>query len=382
MSDLFANPLEEMIEFQDLKTDLQRGQGPLLVTGCLDSQKVHLLSELSDLTPWKLIVTYDDSRAREICEDYRCFDTDISLYPARDLLFYTSDIHGNLLTKQRIQVMRRILESSGGVVVTTIDGLMEHLLPLAWMKERSLTIGAEDVVEVGKLTHALAEMGYEKVAQVEGSGQFSVRGGIIDIFPLTEEVPYRIELWGDEVDSIRTFDPESQRSIEQVDEAVIYPATEMALTPEQIQDGTEAIEKDRRKYVKKLRDAMKTEEAYRMDSAVSEVLEGLREGFRVHGLGSYIRYFCKETVSFLNYFPADELTIFLDEPLRLKEKAETTETEFRESMSHRLEGGYLLPGQTSFLYSAKETLAMAMRPRTLLLLGLDQKLSGMTVKKK
>ena len=378
MSDLFANPLEEMIEFQDLKTDLQRGQGPLLVTGCLDSQKVHLLSELSDLTPWKLIVTYDDSRAREICEDYRCFDTDISLYPARDLLFYTSDIHGNLLTKQRIQVMRRVLESSGGVVVTTIDGLMEHLLPLAWMKERSLTIGAEDVVEVGKLTHALAEMGYEKVAQVEGSGQFSVRGGIIDIFPLTEEVPYRIELWGDEVDSIRTFDPESQRSIEQVDEAVIYPATEMALTPEQIQDGTEAIEKDRRKYVKKLRDAMKTEEAYRMDSAVSEVLEGLREGFRVHGLGSYIRYFCKETVSFLNYFPVDDLTIFLDEPLRLKEKAETTETEFRESMSHRLEGGYLLPGQTSFLYSAKETLAMAMRPRTLLLLGLDQKLSGMT----
>ena len=160
MSDLFANPLEEMIEFQDLKTDLQRGRGPLLVTGCLDSQKVHLLSELSDLTPWKLIVTYDDSRAREICEDYRCFDTDISLYPARDLLFYTSDIHGNLLTKQRIQVMRRVLESSGGVVVTTIDGLMEHLLPLAWMKERSLTIGAEDVVEVGKLTHALAEMGY------------------------------------------------------------------------------------------------------------------------------------------------------------------------------------------------------------------------------
>ena len=70
-------------------------------------------------------------------------------------------------------------------------------------------------------------------------------------------------------------------------------APEMALTPEQIQDGTEAIEKDRRKYVKKLRDVMKTEEAYRMDSAVSEVLEGLREGFRVHGLGSYIRYFCK-----------------------------------------------------------------------------------------
>jgi len=231
MSDLFANPLEEMIEFQDLKTDLQRGQGPLLVTGCLDSQKVHLLSELSDLTPWKLIVTYDDSRAREICEDYRCFDTDISLYPARDLLFYTSDIHGNLLTKQRIQVMRRVLESSGGVVVTTIDGLMEHLLPLAWMKERSLTIGAEDVVEVGKLTHALAEMGYEKVAQVEGSGQFSVRGGIFDLFPVNSEKPCRIEFWGDEIDSISYFDPETQRREENADEIEISPAAEVMFDP-------------------------------------------------------------------------------------------------------------------------------------------------------
>ena len=227
MSDLFANPLEEMIEFQDLKTDLQRGQGPLLVTGCLDSQKVHLLSELSDLTPWKLIVTYDDSRAREICEDYRCFDTDISLYPARDLLFYTSDIHGNLLTKQRIQVMRRVLESSGGVVVTTIDGLMEHLLPLAWMKERSLTIGTEDVVEVGKLTHALAEMGYEKVAQVEGSGQFSVRGGIVDIFPPSSSAPCRIELWGDTIDSISRFDLDNQRRTDPLDEIRISPAGEV-----------------------------------------------------------------------------------------------------------------------------------------------------------
>ncbi len=232
-----------------------------------------------------------------------------------------------------------------------------------------------------KLTHALAEMGYEKVAQVEGSGQFSVRGGIIDIFPLTEEVPYRIELWGDEVDSIRTFDPESQRSIEQVDEAVIYPATEMALTPEQIQGWNRG-------------DRERPQEIREKKAGCHEDGRGVPDGFGCLGglrgasrglpgawAGSYIRYFCKETVSFLNYFPVDELTIFLDEPLRLKEKAETTETEFRESMSHRLEGGYLLPGQTSFLYSAKETLAMAMRPRTLLLLGLDQKLSGMTVKK-
>ena len=382
MGTVFENPLKELIEYQDLKRDLERAQGPLLVTGCLDSQKAHLLSELAEISAWRLIVTADEQKARELWEDYRCFDPEALFYPARDLLFYNSDIHGNLLTRQRIQVMRHLAEDAGGTVVTTVDALMEHLLPLSSFRSCRLPIASEQEIDTEKLARDLAKMGYEKVGQVDGSGQFSIRGGIIDIFPLTEEVPYRIELWGDEVDSIRTFDPESQRSIEQVEEAVIYPATEMALSQEQISEGIEAIEKERRKYVKKLREQMKTEEAHRMDQAAGEVLEGLREGFRVHGLGSFIRYFCRDTASFLRYFPEEELTIFLDEPIRLREKAQAVETEFRESMSHRLEGGYLLPGQASFLFSAREMFAMAMGGRTLLLLGLEQKLSGLSVKKK
>ena len=382
MAGIFANPLEELIEYQDLKRDLERSQGPLLVSGCLDSQKCHLMSELSDLSDWKLIVTYDDQRAREICDDYRCFALDAHLYPARDLLFYSSDIHGNLLTKQRMQVLRRVAEDQGGVIITTVDGLMDHLLPLNNMKEHCLRLESGEALDVEELKVMLVRMGYEKVAQVDGSGQFSIRGGIIDIFPLTEEVPWRIELWGDEIDSIRTFDPESQRSIEQTDEAVIYPATEMVLSTEMVERGIAAIEKEQKKYVKSLRDQMKTEEAYRIDSSVRETLEGLQEGFKLHGLGSYIQYFCKDTVSFLQYFPKERLTIFLDEPLRLRDKAEVVETEFRESMSHRLENGYLLPGQVDFMYSAKAVLSMVMTERTLLMLGLEQKLPGMTVKKK
>ena len=289
MGRIFANPLEELIEFQDLKRDLSREQGPLLVSGCMDSQKAHLISELADTAAWKLIVTYDDQRAREIYEDYRCFDPEILLYPSRDLLFYSSDIHGNLLTRQRMQVMRRLAEGESGVIVTTIDGLMDHLLPLSHLKEQCLLIQSEEVLDVDRLRTSLAGMGYEKVAQVDGMGQFSVRGGIIDIFPLTEEVPYRIELWGDEVDSIRTFDPESQRSIEQVEEAVIYPATEMVLGKEEVRAGVDKIEKELKKYTAKLRDQMRTEEAHRIGTVIGEVLEGLKEGFRVHGLGSFIR---------------------------------------------------------------------------------------------
>lgn len=382
MGDVFANPLGELIEFQDMDRDLLRGQGPVLVSGCMDSQKAHLISETAATLKWKLIVTYDDSRAREIYEDYRCFNPEIYLYPAKDLLFYSSDIHGNLLTKQRMQVLKHLAEDDGGVVVTTIDGLMDHLLPLEELRNQIIKVTGGEVLEIEKLKTALTEMGYERMAQVDGMGQFSIRGGIIDVFPLTEEQPVRIELWGDEVDSIRTFDLESQRSIEQLEEMEIYPATELVLQKECVAAGLLKLEKEKNNYVKKLREQMKTEEAHRIEAVINELAEGLKEGWRAHGLGSFIRYFSEDTVSFLGYFPKEELGIFLDEPLRLKDKAEVVEGEFRESMAHRLENGYLLPGQVDFLYPAKAALAMAIGGRTLLISGLEKKLPGITVKKK
>ena len=91
------------------------------------------------------------------------------------------------------------------------------------------------------------------------------------------------------MDSIRTFDPESQRSVEQLDEALIYPATELVLTREEAAAGILKIEKEKNKYAKSLREQMKTEEAHRIESVISELTEGLKEGWWVHGLGSFIR---------------------------------------------------------------------------------------------
>ena len=108
--------------------------------------------------------------------------------------------------------------------MTTVDGLMDHLLPLSMIKESCLNIMVGQTLDMEEIKHLLTGMGYERMGQVDGMGQFSVRGGILDVFPLTEEVPVRIELWGDEVDSIRSFDADSQRSIQQMDEVTIYPA--------------------------------------------------------------------------------------------------------------------------------------------------------------
>ena len=413
MAEVFANPLVDLAEYTDMKQDLDQGKGPVQVSGVTDSQKVHVMHELSKDNPWRLVVTYDDTRAKEIFDDFSYFEPNTWLYPARDLLFYSSDIHGNLLTRQRMQVFKHLLEDEGGVVVTTVDGLMDHLLPLSRIKESCLNIMVGQTLDMEEIKHLLTGMGYERMGQVDGMGQFSVRGGILDVFPLTEEVPVRIELWGDEVDSIRSFDAESQRSIQQMDEVTIYPAAELILTKKDIEEGILCLEADEKKQEKAFRDQKKPEEAQRIRRAVGELVESLKEGFDVQTLDAYIRYFCRDTVSFLDYMKevgdrvtlvsygaagtkisgkkttkaaekkqASGLALILDEPQRMKEKAETVETEFRESMSHRLEQGYILPGQADLLFSSKTVLAECHTSHSIFMTGLDQRLPGMTVKAK
>lgn len=383
------NPLLELQEYENLAEALKKGRGPIQVTGTLDSQKVHLMYELGQedsgngrSVPWKLVVTYDDSRAKEIYDDFRNFTKDVWLYPAKDLLFYSADIHGNLMARQRIGVLRHLMEDAGGIVVTTLDGLMDHLLPLKYLQGQTVTVEAGQKLDLEDLRDRLTAMGYERNAQVDGMGQFSIRGGIVDIFPLTEEVPVRIEMWDDEVDSIRTFDVESQRSVEQLDQVTIYPASEVVLSGKQLEAGIVGLEREAKACEKAFRDQHKSEEAHRIKTTVAELVDGIRGGWRVGGLDAYLHYFADDTVSFLDYFPEESSALFLDEPARLMEKGETVELEFRESMMHRLEKGYLLPGQTELLYPAETVLARAQRPHTVMLTGLDQKLPGMKVASK
>ncbi|MCI8510575.1 MAG: transcription-repair coupling factor [Lachnospiraceae bacterium] len=387
MSGIFANPLTELAEYTDIRRDIDGERGPIQLCGLTDSQKVHVMHELSADRTWRLVVTYDETRAKELYDDFSYFNKNTWLYPARDLLFYSSDIRGNLVTRQRMQVFWHLLEDEGGVVVTTIDGLMDHLLLLPMLQAACVSVAAGEALDVEHMKEALTQLGYERVGQVDGMGQFSVRGGILDIFPLTEELPIRIELWDDEVDSIRTFDPESQRSVSQLDSVRLYPATELVLTKKQAREGAFRIEAEGKKQEKTFREQGKQAEARQIRMLAGELCEALLEGGNTVSLDGFIRYFCEETASFLDYMKtaaksAAGLSIFLDEPQRLEERAKVVELEFRESMLHRLEKGSLLPGQADVLFSAKAVLAAVQVPACVMLTGLDQRLPGMVVKKK
>lgn len=273
----FLTPLQGLAEFEQIKEKSKTNKGILQVSGCMESQKSHLMYGLSGIAPYRLILAEDERRAREIYEDYRFYDRKVYSYPAKDLLFFQADIHGNLLIRQRMKVIKALLEEKELTVVTSIDGCVDFLESLEKIKEQLIHYESDSTVDTEQLKNQLVVLGYERVGQVEMPGQFSVRGGIVDIYCLTEENPWRIELWGDEIDSIRSFDPESQRSLENLEELTIYPAVEH--------------------------------------------------------IGD------KDMVSFLDYFPKERTIIFLDEPNRLTEKGGAVEEEYRQSRMHREEKG-------------------------------------------
>lgn len=376
-------PLRELGEFEEIQGKLRKREPLCLgLSGCVDSQKLHMVFGLGEGFRYRLIITYSDQRMREIYEDYKFYDRNVCMYPAKDLIFFQADIHGNQLVTERWKVLRRMLEGVPMTIVTTLDALMEPQVPLEKIKKEILHISTSGQIIEKELAEKLVGLGYEKTYQVEVPGQFSVRGGIVDIFDLTEENPYRIELWGEDVDSIRSFDVLSQRSIEALSSVDIYPATEMILTKDQRARGMHLIELEAKKQEEVLRGQGKAEEAARLHRQIGELREEVLELEAKVNLESYVRYFYQELGSFLGGFDKKESCIFLDEPVRIGEHAEAVELEFRESMSHRLEKGYILPGQMTLLYGRGETAARLSDYPVVTIAALDMKNPFMKPEKK
>ena len=367
----YLEPLKEINEYQAIEKELLlKKQQPVHITGCIDSQKCHLIAGLSEHFPVRLIVTENDLKAQEVCEEYRLYDNKVLRYPSKDVIFYSADIHGNVIVKERLQVIKALLSGEPVTVVTSIDGGIDRLRPLEEIRKQLMTLAVGDIVELDKLQKRLVALGYERQGQVEIPGEFAVRGGILDVFPLTEEAPVRIELFDDEIDTIRVFDVGSQRTVENIEEVTLFPATEYILSEAEVIAGQEKLLQETKAVEIAFRKEMQNEEATRIKRTTEEFLENLEYCQGRAALDSYVTSFYETTVSFFEYFDENAL-IVLDEPSRLREKAETTATEFRESMTGRLEKGYILPSQAEVIFPYAVLFGMLGNKNTLMLSTMD-----------
>ena len=273
--------LKTIDSYISLERELKEASAPLAVTGCMDSQKIQLTAKLSEGYSWVLYITADEQTASGALSELNSFSENVRQYPAKDLLFYSSDIQSKYLDNQRTEILRTLIEDKKGIVTASADALMDRIPAREALEDSVLKLYEGMVIEVKNLSRALTSLGYERRPSVEAMGEFSVRGGIVDIYPMTSEAPYRVEFFDDEIDTIRSFDTLTQRSVELIKEIELFPV-----------------------------------------------------GDRLPGGGRL------KEVSLLDYFGKDAI-IILDDPVRIRDRAAMVEAEFAESMENRAKKGLL-----------------------------------------
>lgn len=371
-------PLTELEEYDQLLTAMKKGEYPINVIGCMDTQKSHMIYGTGKDATVRLVITHNEIRAKELVEDLKLYDKNVMYYPAKDFIFYSADVHGQAIVMERLKVIKKLIEKEPVTIVTTIDGGMDFCLPFDVFEKHRISIEVGQTVDLEELKKQLVYIGYENSGQVQKEGEFSARGGIVDVFPLTEECPYRIELWGDEVDNIRRIDVESQRSVESVENIFIYPAAEVFLDEDRILAGMHQMDVDMKKCVKQFQDEGKKEEAARLRQNVETFHETYQIYHGMVNLESYVSYFADEVNSFFDYFSGENVCVFMDEPNRCMEKGEAVEYEFRESMVSRLEKGYILPKQMEVLFSLPVVVKKLCSMPLILLTTLDMSVKDIT----
>jgi len=375
---VFEEPYNSLVELIELRNELSEGKASYELSGCIESIKPSVINGMAHKKT--LVIARDEVRARELSNKYNAYSDDGVMFPAKDVMFYQADIRGNALTKERIAALKSLLGKGKTTIFASVDSLINCMPSKSFFSDNSIKIKVGDTIDLTHYEKLFVSLGFDKEEEVEHPGEFAVRGGIVDIYPLTMEKPIRIELFGDEIDSIRLFSIENQRSIEKLKSAVIYPASEVMLSQDDIDRGLKLIEEDANNLYEKLRSEFKTEEAYRIRKTTDRVIDEIKQGWGLQELESHLPYFVDKTYSILDYLPEDALIIF-DDARGFREELKVREEEFIDSMTRRLEKGYLLPRQLSMMKTPDEIISKLKRFNKLILSILDTRISDISIKK-
>ncbi|WP_300282659.1 transcription-repair coupling factor [Peptacetobacter sp.] len=337
MGDVFFNPLQNSKEYIKLKERLNLEGRCLLVNGLNQSQKSHLSSSLfKDLSRQIVFIASTEYEARKIYEDLKFYVKDkVEMLTSDEIRFYYLDAKDRKQEANRIKTLLKLAKKEKLILVTTADAVLRKYLPKEILLKNTFKYKVGDIIDIDSFTEMLVSLGYERVSKVEGFGQFSVRGGIIDVFSLEYKNPVRIELFDDEIDSIRTFDVFSQKSIDKMKSFILTPSREF-IYPKELDKTVERMKKDR-------------------PSVSSDDIEAVIEKVSMveyfDGVENYIDYFYPEDEkSLFSYLNKDAL-IFINDISRMKERCDNFSEEFKDSYKMNLERGTALKSQGKLVYN-------------------------------
>ena len=340
MNDVFIYPLQNSKEYKDVINCINSNKGSLLINGLLSVQKPHITySIFKELNRPIVFVASTDLEAKKAYEDLSFYMKDKVVYLGyQDIYFYHLDAKDRNEEAKKLKVLLRLAKGEKIVLVTSTEAILKKYMPKEVLLNNTYNYKIGDKINLEELSERLVSLGYERVSKIEGFGQFSIRGGIVDIFSLEYTNPIRMELFDDEIDSIRTFDVFSQKSIDKIKKFTITPSREF-IYPEKVNDAVEKLKKETGKLT---------------NEDVFANIENIESKTYFEGIENYIDYIYPEENKSIFTYLNDNAIVFVNDISRFKERCENYINEFNENYKLNLERGLALKSQGRLLYHFNE----------------------------
>lgn len=340
---MFIDSLKNLSSYDQLINEINKKTSPIALHGLSEENIAHISYALNQhLSKQILIITYDEIRAKKILEDLVFFGKENSeLFPTREVVFYDIAAHSQEVSNHRVRVLDRLIQGENILVVSSIQSIMNKIMAKTLIKEYTIDIEMGQIIDLNKLSKIFVTQGYERVDMVEGVGQFSIRGGIIDLFPVNSSNPFRIELFDDEIDSIRIFDLKTQRSIENLTKIHIPPIKEILILEEEINNVINGIESDLSTATKKLQKKGELGIVENLTEKFKSYIERLSNGLSIGNLDLLVPYLGQNFSNIIEYFKNDSVVI-VDEPQRIEESVKGLRQDFMNRYTDQFERGEVL----------------------------------------
>lgn len=336
--EFITSAISGLAEYRELKSAVETARLPAAVTGVSGTHKANIIYSLcAQLRRRAFVIAGDEAEANRFCADLKAMGLNPMFYPLRDFSFRDTEGNSHEYEHQRLAALRCVQNGECDAVVCCIDAALQYTIPPAELKKRTVTLKDGDNLPMQKVLEVLAGCGYERAAQIDGPGQFSQRGGILDFFAPGSKLPVRAEFFGDEIDSLSLFDPVSQRRTESIKKITISPAVEVLI------DKPQLLAQKIEDFSLQLRG--KTAPAAR--AVLAEESGKLKSGLRIGCADKFITFIYDKTSTLFDYFGNDML-LFVSEPVKSRERVRGALWQWGEDVKDLLTDGTLCRGLNTF----------------------------------
>ncbi len=367
---IFSQMCRKLPLYNDITAALENNWLPCLATGVSNIHKAQLVGELSAHKAVLVVCDDEASAVRLVSDINEMYGKETAcVYPAKDLNFAYMEGVSREYEHKRLETLSKVIMGKCRVCAASAESCLQGTIPPHMLQEYSFEISQGCELKIDELSQKLISSGYTKTDQVEGQAQFAVRGAIIDIFPVQDSQPVRIELWGDEVDSLSYFDPESQRRTEPVDEIMVFPALEIIFS------GNDELCRK----LEDLRKSVRSKNADKIKKHIDDDIQLVESGITLTNLDKYYSLAYDKVYTPFDYFK-DGICIF-SEYQNCCERGKGVLTQLSEDIKLLYEDGVLFKRLEGFFIDVSQMTAKALELPCVFLDTFMQSNNGIKFKK-